>query len=301
MKKILLSLTTVGVLFTLAACGSGNGAADSGASSDGGKEAGSKTEQVSITAVGSTAIQPLAEKVAEIYMTDNPNYSIQIQGGGSGTGLTQVSTGAVDIGNSDVYAEEKEGIDSSNLVDHLVAAVGIAPVVNKEAGVDNVTKEQLKDIFTGKVTNWKDVGGKDQKIELVNRAEGSGTRATFEKWALEGEAAAKGQEQDSSGTVKKIVAETPGAISYLAFSYIDDSLTGLSIDGVEPKDENVADNSWTIWAYEHMYTQKDAKQEVLDFVEYMKSDDVQENVIKELGYISMADMKVERDMDGNIK
>lgn len=300
MKKILLSLTTAGILFTLAACGGGNDKTDS-SSKEGAKESGSKTEQVSITSVGSTAIQPLAEKVAEIYMTDNPNYSITVQGGGSGTGLTQVSTGAVDIGNSDVYAEEKDGIDSSNLEDHLIAVVGIAPVVNKEVGVKDITKEQLKDIFTGKITNWKEVGGADQKIEIVNRAEGSGTRATFEKWALAGEAPAKGQEQDSSGTVRKIVAETPGAISYLAFSYIDDSLQGLSIDGVEPKDENVADNSWTIWAYEHMYTQKDAKKEVLDFVEYMKSKDVQENVIKELGYISMADMKVERDMEGNIK
>ncbi len=300
MKKIMLSLTTVGILFTLAACG-GSGSTKDSAAGSASKESGSKTEQVAITSVGSTAIQPLAEKVAEIYMTDNPNYSITVQGGGSGTGLTQVSTGAVDIGNSDVYAEEKEGIDSSNLEDHLIAVVGIAPVVNKEAGVTDITKDQLKDIFTGKITNWKEVGGKDQKIELVNRAEGSGTRATFEKWALEGEKPAKGQEQDSSGTVKKIVAETPGAISYLAFSYIDDSLQGLSIDGVEPKDENVADNSWTIWAYEHMYTQKDAKKEVLAFVDYMKSDDVQENVIKELGYISMADMKVERDMEGNIK
>lgn len=300
MKKILLSLTTVGILFTLAACGGGNDKTDS-SSKEGAKESGSKTEQVSITSVGSTAIQPLAEKVAEIYMTDNPNYSITVQGGGSGTGLTQVSTGAVDIGNSDVYAEEKDGIDSSNLEDHLIAVVGIAPVVNKEVGVKDITKEQLKDIFTGKITNWKEVGGADQKIEIVNRAEGSGTRATFEKWALAGEAPAKGQEQDSSGTVRKIVAETPGAISYLAFSYIDDSLQGLSLDGVEPKDENVADNSWRIWAYEHMYTQKDAKKEVLDFVEYMKSKDVQENVIKELGYISMADMKVERDMEGNIK
>ena len=298
MKKLALSLTTLGVLVTLAACGGGSG---TGSSSSSESASGTKTEPVSITAVGSTAIQPLAEKVAEIYMTDNPNYSITVQGGGSGTGLTQVSTGAVDIGNSDVYAEEKDGIDSSNIDDHLIAVVGIAPVVNKEAGVTDITSDQLKGIFAGKITNWKDVGGKDQKIELVNRAEGSGTRATFEKWVLDGESAAKGQEQDSSGTVKKIVAETPGAISYLAFSYIDDSLTGLSIDGVDPKDENVADNSWTIWAYEHMYTQKDAKPEVLAFVDYMKSDDVQKNVIKELGYIAISDMKVERDMEGNVK
>lgn len=297
MKKLLLSLSTVGILFTLAACG-GQGATKE--STDGSKKA-SSTEKVDITSVGSTALQPLVEKVAEIYMTDNPNYTITVQGGGSGTGLTQVSSGAVDIGNSDVYAEEKDGVDASKIEDHQIAVVGVAPVINKEAGVKDITKAQLKDIFTGKTTNWKDVGGKDQKIEIINRAAGSGTRATFEKWGLDGEEPVKGQEQDSSGTVRKIVAETPGAISYLAFSYIDDSIQGLAIDGVEPKDKNVTDNSWKIWAYEHMYTQKDAKKETLAFVDYMKTDDVQKNVIKELGYIAISDMKVERDLKGNIK
>ncbi|MGX7013322.1 phosphate ABC transporter substrate-binding protein PstS family protein [Vagococcus silagei] len=296
MKKLLLSLSALGLGLTLAACGSTQ--AKEGSSETG---KGSSNEKVELTAVGSTALQPLVEKVGEIYMTDHPNYMITVQGGGSGTGLTQVSSGAVDIGNSDVYAEEKDGIDASKIEDHRVAVVGVAPVVNKEAGVKNVTSQQLKDIFTGKVTNWKEVGGKDQKIELINRAAGSGTRATFEKWALEGAEPAKGQEQDSSGTVRKIVAETPGAISYLAFSYIDSTIQGLAIDDVEPKDANVLDNSWKIWAYEHMYTKKDAKKEVLDFVEYMKTKDVQENVIKELGYISISEMKVDRALDGTIK
>ncbi len=297
MKKIILSLTTVGILFTLAACGGSSNTKNS--TEEGKKE--KSTEKVEITSVGSTALQPLVEKVAEIYMTDNPNYTITVQGGGSGTGLTQVSSGAVDIGNSDVYAEEKEGIEASKIEDHQIAVVGVAPVINKEVGVKDIKKEELKDIFTGKITNWKEVGGKDQKIEIINRAAGSGTRATFEKWGLEGSEPAKGQEQDSSGTVRKIVAETPGAISYLAFSYIDDSIQGLSIDGVEPEDKNVADNSWKIWAYEHMYTQKDATKEILAFLDYMKSDDVQKNVIKELGYIAISDMKVERDIEGKIK
>lgn len=296
MKKLLLSLSVLGLGLTLAACGSTQ--AKEGSSETG---KGSSNEKVELTAVGSTALQPLVEKVAEIYMTDHPNYMITVQGGGSGTGLTQVSSGAVDIGNSDVYAEEKDGIDASKIEDHRVAVVGVAPVVNKETGVKNVTSQQLKDIFTGKVTNWKEVGGKDQKIELINRAAGSGTRATFEKWALEGAEPAKGQEQDSSGTVRKIVAETPGAISYLAFSYIDSTIQGLAIDDVEPKDANVLDNSWKVWAYEHMYTKNDAKKEVLDFVEYMKTKDVQENVIKELGYISISEMKVDRALDGTIK
>ncbi|MGY3703363.1 phosphate ABC transporter substrate-binding protein [Vagococcus martis] len=299
MKKKLLSVITVGALFTLVGCGSGNNADSSSSGNSSDKSSSSK--KVDITSVGSTALQPLVEKVAEIYMTDNPNYTITVQGGGSGTGLTQVSTGAVDIGNSDVYAEEKDGIDASKIEDHKIAVVGVAPVVNKDVGVKNITSEQLKDIFTGKVTNWKEVGGKDQKIELINRAAGSGTRATFEKWGIGGAEAAKGQEQDSSGTVRKIVSETPGAISYLAFSYIDDSILGLSIDDVEPKDEKVLDNSWKIWAYEHMYTQKDASKDVLAFLDYMKSEDVQKNVVNELGYIAISDMKVERDLDGNIK
>ncbi|UUV98968.1 phosphate ABC transporter substrate-binding protein PstS family protein [Vagococcus luciliae] len=299
MKKKLLSVITVGVLFTLVGCG-GSGSTNSSSGSSGSEKAKS-TEKVDITSVGSTALQPLVEKVAEIYMTDNPNYTITVQGGGSGTGLTQVSTGAVDIGNSDVYAEEKDGIDASKIEDHKVAVVGVAPVVNQEVGVKNLTSEQLKDIFTGKVTNWKEVGGKDQKIELINRASGSGTRATFEKWGIGGAKAAKGQEQDSSGTVRKIVSETPGAISYLAFSYIDDSIIGLSIDNVEPKDKNVLDNSWKIWAYEHMYTKKDANANVTAFLDYIKSDDVQKNVVNKLGYIAISDMKVERDLDGTIK
>ncbi|UNM89042.1 phosphate ABC transporter substrate-binding protein PstS family protein [Vagococcus sp. CY52-2] len=300
MKKKLLSVITVGVLFTLVGC-KGNGSTESSNSGTSGSEKAKSTEKVDITSVGSTALQPLVEKVAEIYMTDNPNYTITVQGGGSGTGLTQVSTGAVDIGNSDVYAEEKDGIDASKIEDHKVAVVGVAPVVNKEVGVKNLTSEQLKDIFTGKVTNWKEVGGKDQKIELINRVSGSGTRATFEKWGIGGAEAAKGQEQDSSGTVRKIVSETPGAISYLAFSYIDDSIIGLSIDNVEPKDKNVLDNSWKIWAYEHMYTKKDASSDVTAFLDYMKSDDVQKNVVNELGYIAISDMKVERELNGTIK
>lgn len=293
MKKWLQTLTIMGAIVTMAACGNTKETTP--------ETSGSTNKQVTITAVGSTALQPLVEQVGEIYMTDHPNYSINVQGGGSGTGLTQVSTGAVDIGNSDVYAEEKDGIDASNIVDNQIAVVGVAPVVNKEVGVTNLTSDDLKGIFTGKITNWKEIGGKDQPIELINRASGSGTRATFEQWGLEGEEPIKGQEQDSSGTVRKIVAETPGAISYLAFSYIDDSLQGLSIDGVEPTDANVTDNSWKIWAYEHMYTQKEVTKEVQTFIDYILSEDVQKNVINELGYISITDMKVERSMTGEIK
>ena len=258
-----------------------------------------------VTVVGSTALQPLAEAAAEQFMAENAGVQVTVQGGGSGQGITQIAAGSVQVGNSDVYAEEKldNPDDAKKLTDNKVCVVGMGPVVNPDVTVADIKMEDLAGIFTGAITNWKDLGGNDEPIVVINRASGSGTRATFEGVVLKGvevPASFTPQEQDSSGTVLQMVAQTPGAISYLAFSYIDDSVKAPSIDGVAPTEDNVATNAWKIWAYEHMYTQATPDDATKAYIDYMLSDAVQGNLVEQSGYIPISKMKVEKDAKGNV-
>ncbi|SDK54559.1 phosphate ABC transporter substrate-binding protein [Sediminibacillus albus] len=317
MKKTkLLSIAALLILVIglLAACGSGNGEdeetggndqSDSGASASddtSSEDEGASEESASgsITISGSSAMQPLVAAAAEQFMSENPEADIQVNAGGSGTGLSEVSEGTVDIGNSDVFAEEKDGIPADELVDHKVAVVGMTAAVHPEVGIEDISKEDLKKVFTGEITNWSELGGADVDITLVNRPDSSGTRATFVNFGLDGETPAEGVTEDSSNTVKQIIGETEGAIGYLAFSYFtDDSVTPLSIDGVEASDENVQSGEFPIWAYQHSYTNGEAEGLAKTFLDYMMSDEIQTGLLPEQGYIAATKMEVERDAEGN--
>ncbi len=255
----------------------------------------------SITASGSTALQPLAAAAADMFMQKNTKSQINIQGGGSGTGLSQVASGAVQIGNSDMPAEDKikDANVAKELVDHKVAAIGFAMVVNKEVKVESLTKQQIQDIFTGKITNWKEVGGDDLKIEVINRGASSGTRATFVKTVMEGkkESEGLGTVQDSSGAVQQSIEATKGSISYLALSYFvkEEAKQGmklLKIDGAESTTENISAGKYPFWSYEHMYTKGEATGLTKAFIDYMLSDEFAP-IIEKQGYIPMSAIKAQ--------
>lgn len=244
-----------------------------------------------ITAAGSSALKPLVDEASQKFIEKNPNVSITVDAGGSGEGLKQVSEGTVTIGNSDVSAEEKLDADQAKeLVDHQVCVVTMAPIVNKdvtEAGVKDLSTDQLIGIFTGQITNWKDVGGPHEDIVLVTRPSSSGTRATFEKYALNGNAEAenKSMETDDSGVLLKNVSDTKGAIGYVALSYLVDNkdVDAVSIDGVAPTLENTYNGTYKVWTMEHMYTKGKGSKADKAFIKYIMSDDFAKTCEK-LGY-----------------
>ena len=255
---------------------------------------------------GATSFQKLVEAAATNFMDANPDVTIAITGGGSGQGLSDVKDGKAQIGRSDVFAEEKiDAADAAKLEDHTVCVVGMGPVVNSNVDVDDLTTEQLKGIFTGAITDWSEVGGTAGKIQVIERKAGSGTRATFEAAVLAGDKAPESfapvAEEDSSGTVVEKIQQTEGAISYLAFSYYDDTkFKALKVDGVDPTKANVESGKFNIWAYEHMYTAADADAATKAFVEYMLGDDVQGSLVEKEGFIPMSGMKVQKDASGNV-
>ena len=241
-----------------------------------------------ITAVGSTALLPLVKQSASDYQEKHPDVKISVSGGGSFVGVAQAQNGNADMGDSDVVAPA-----SSGLIDHKVAVVGFGIAVNPSAGVTDLKTSQIRDIFAGKVTNWKDVGGKDQAIVVINRPRTSGTRFVFNATIMGTEKIAEtGLTEDSSGTVVKTVASTPGSVTYVSLGYTKDQpVTVVKVNGVEATVDNIRDGKYPIWSYEHIFT-KSKNSAVEDFISFIASNS---DALTKLGYIQVSTMKVHED------
>lgn len=286
LSTLIAALAITALAGTLAGCGSSKDNTQNSTSGVSG----------SITLAGSTALQPLAEQAGKVFTDKNPKATINVQGGGSGTGLKLVSDGTADIGNSDVTAESKlDAAKAKELVDHKVAAIGFAIVVSNDVKVDSLTKDQIQKIFTGEYTNWKQLNGDDAPINVVNRASSSGTRATFKTTLMGGkdEKAGLGTMQDANGSVEKAIASTKGSISYLALSYltadVQKNVKMVKIDGIKATKENITSGKYPFWSYEHMYTKGEASGLTKTFIDYMTSAD-NKALVEKLGYIPVTDI-----------
>ena len=191
----------------------------------------------SITMAGSTSMEKYANALAEVFMEKYPNVSVQAEFTGSSAGVEAVLAGQCDIGNSsrNLKDEEKE----KGAAENIVAIDGIAVVTDPSNTAADLTKDQLTEIYTGKVTNWKDVGGSDMPVGVVGREAGSGTRGAFEEILGVEDACAYANELDSTGAVMAKVASTPGAIGYVSLDVIDDTVKVLTLDGTEATEENI--------------------------------------------------------------
>ena len=191
----------------------------------------------SISMVGSTSMEKLANALSEAFMEKYPDVTVTAEFVGSGAGVEAVTNGTADIGNSSRSLKDEE--KAAGVVENVVAIDGIAVCVDPANEVANLTKEQLTNIYNGTITNWKEVGGADEPIIVLGREAGSGTRGAFEELVDLKDACKYANELDSTGAVIAKVASTPGAIGYASLDALDDSVKALSLEGVEATAENI--------------------------------------------------------------
>ena len=236
-----------------------------------------------VTEAGSSTVQPLAERFADAFMEVNPNVNIVIQGGGSSVGVKSAADGTVDIGAAS--RELKPG--EPDLVKHLLARDGIAIVVHPSNTISGLSKEQVRDIFAGVITNWSEVGGSSGDITVVAREEGSGTRAAFEEMVMNEDLITNmAILQPSNGAVRTTVSSTPLAIGFLSFGYLDSLIKSLAIDGVEGNTENAKDGSYPIVRPLYFLTKEQPSGLVKEFIDFCLGQEGQ-SIVTDEGYISV--------------
>jgi phosphate transport system substrate-binding protein len=257
MKK-LLPIVLVAMLVTIAVFGAGCTS--------------SENASAKLQLAGSTSVQPHAEVLAKAFQANNSGVQVFVQGGGSSAGVTAVGAGTADIGMSSANLSTSQLSKYPNLKVVPIAVDGIAVIVSPQNTVNNLTMNQTRDIFTGNITNWNQVGGSDAKINVVNREEGSGTRDGIQKIVLKGgNFSSGGITQSSTGAVRSYVAGDPNAIGYISFAEVDNSVKALDINAVAPKYDTIADGTYPIQRYFLLVTNGDPTGNAKAFIDFTLS------------------------------
>ena len=290
MKKLTcLGLSIAMALTLLAGCG-GSGNNQSSTSSQGtgsagsASGAGSSVTETTLSGVvntnGSTSMESVMKILGEAFMQENQDVEVKYNGSGSGAGVTSAIEGTADLGlaSRELKAEEEE----QGAVAHVVALDGVAVVVNPENGVEDLTVEQIAQIFKGEITNWKDLGGEDMEIAVYGREAGSGTRGAFEEILGVVDSCKYLNEYSSTGDVIGNVASNPAAIGYASLSAVGDTVKALKVGGVECSEATVQDGSYAIQRPFIMITKDGAQlsQIAQAFLEFAMSDDAAQLIIQ---------------------
>ena len=245
-----------------------------------------KGQKGSIDIAGGTAHIPVMQKAAQAIMTANKDIRITVAGGGSGVGVQKVGEGLVQIGNTGRALKDSE-IAKYGLETFPFAIDGVAIAVNPSNSVTSLSKAQIKDIFAGKITNWKEVGGKDAPVSLYVREDGSGTRETFEERALDkGTSVQTANVVNSNGAMKTAIAQDPNGIGYVGIGHLDESIRGVTVDGMVPSQENAANGTYTITRLLYMNTKGKPQGLTALFIDYIYSEDGK-GFISSSGYIPL--------------
>lgn len=260
--------------------------------SDDDKAADAEAASGKVVIAGSTSVQPLSEMLGEEFMAANEGVTIEVQGGGSGQGIKSIEEKIADFGSlsREVKDEEKASITE----EHVIAKDGIAVIVNTETGVENITIEQLKDIYTGKIKNWKELGGEDKAITVVSREEGSGTRGAFTEITGVLEKDENGEEidntvssalvQGSTGAVTQTVGNTPDSIGYISLGSLNDTVKALKVEKVDATTDNVLNESYKLQRPFLYVSGAEVSETAQKFLDFVMSEEGQA-IVTEAGFI----------------
>lgn len=241
---------------------------------------------------GSTTVLPITQKVAEAYMKDYPDVNISISGGGSGNGIKAIIDGTTDIGMSSRFikdSEVKQAVDNGAYpVPFSVAYDCIVPIVHPSNPVDDLSLDQLKDIYTGKTKNWKELGGEDRPIVVMSRDTSSGTYEVWDEKVLNKERVFPGALlQASSGAVVQGIANNRNGIAYVGIGYLNNTVKAVSVNGVEGTEETTLSGEFPVSRPLFIFTQGWPEGRTVHFINYMLNPEKGQKMVKEVGFVPL--------------